>query len=327
MFEPGRATHLIDLVSAGRHNYLLGNIRMIEWLTPSAPGVEHRLFPGFVALVLGSLGIACTVRVLRRHAGPTARAWQLVFVGLAGLVFFVLSFGDWFEIAGRRIPLPFAFFRHHIPGFAGVRALSRFVLPAQLALALFAAVGAQALFRRIPRRSWLVTTVCIALVVAAESAVPMQFARLPTVRDDGGVEQALQRSPQGVVLELPVSYVTPAWIYNEPSQMLLAMHDHDPRVNGYSGFYPPGFAASVNALRRFPSHAALAQARAVGVRYVILRTRLIGDIEPVSVRLRLEVNGVGLYTDETARRLISEMPPGTAARVDKLAGGYLIELR
>jgi hypothetical protein len=208
-----------------------------------------------------------------------------------------------------------------------MRAVSRLMLPAQLALAMFAAVGLDAWLARLRNRWRLFGTVALTLVVMAESATAIAFVRPPTSQDDGGVDQALQRLPRGVVLELPIaSSRQPGWIYNEPSRQLLALHDSDPRVNGYSGFEPAGFPLRVALLNTFPSRSALNTARQLGVRYVVLRTALVGDVEPAAIRTLLERDGVGRYDDRTARQLVSEMPPASTTRVESLRGAYLIEL-
>jgi hypothetical protein len=327
-FQPARATHLGDFLAAGSRSYLIRHVPFLSSIGGPDRNVEHRMFPGFVALTLGVVGVVVAVRMLRRRGAGLTDMRELFVLGVSALGAVVLSFGDWFELAGNRIPLPFSILRHHVPGFAGVRALSRFALPAQLALALFAAVGLQAIAgrRRARKRTALVAIVVV--LVLAESAIPIQRARVPTTSDSGGIETALQRSPTGVVVELPIaSSAQIGWIANEPSRQLLALHDTDPRVNGYSGFEPPGFIGEANVLNTFPSPHALSEARRLGVRYVVLRTRLIGEIEPVSIRHRLAVDGQGRFTDATAQKLIAALPPYAAASVRTFEGGYLVELK
>lgn len=327
-FQPYRATHLGDLLAGGDRNYLLSHLPLLSKLARPSRDVEHRMFPGFVALAFGGIGIVSTFRLFRRCGLRAGKIWGLGLLGITGLAALIFSFGDWFVVGGQRIALPFSFLRHHVPGFAGVRAVSRLALPAQLALALFAAVGIQALFRRISPRWRLPATVGLTFLVIAESAMPMQFARPPTARDDGGVEQALRQEPTGVVLELPIaSSHQSAWVYNQPSWQLLSLHDSDPRVNGYSGFEPPGFPTRVATLNSFPSQRALHEALQLGVRYVVLRTQLVGDIKPVGIGEQLERDGVGRYNDATARRLISQLPPGSTSGIDKLPGAYLVVLK
>ena len=97
------------------------------------------------------------------------------------------------------------------------------------------------------------------------------------------------------------------WAYVEMPRQLEALRDHDPRVNGYSGFQPNGFDTVAQALNDFPSHTALAEARALGVRYVLLRTELVGAT-PGSIRFVLGRSGAGKYPDRVARSMVAHLP-------------------
>ena len=175
----------------------------------------------------------------------------------------------------------------------------------------------------------MITGALVALVIV-ESAIGIQFVRVPTSQDDGGVDLALRREPRGVVLELPILSAAsggPEWAFVETPRQLEAIRDGDPRVNGYSGFQPAGYDQRARVLDHFPGPVALAQARALGVRYVILRTKLVGAITPKSYTQQLGADGIGRYTDATARRMLRSLPPGATAGVEKLPGGYLVTLR
>src|SRR5260221_2223437 len=114
------------------------------------------------------------------------------------------------------------------------------------------------------------------------------------------------------------------WAYVEMRRQFEALRDDDPRVNGYSGFQPPRFDNLATVLNRFPATDALARARQLGVRYVVLRTRIVGDAPP-SVRYVLR-NGAGNYTEATASQMIRDLPPGSTRFVDHVPGGYVVEL-
>ena len=328
-FEPFRAAHVKDFLAGGAHNYVLSHVPFLSTYTRPTVDVEHRMFPGFVAITFGVIGIGVCVHRWRRSGIRSGRRPELFLLGVAALVFLVLSFGDWSVIAGHRVTLPFTFFRGHVPGYAGVRALSRLALPAELVLALLAAVGIQAVVRHMGPRQRLLVTIALSVLVVAESAVAIQFIRIPTSRDDGGVDIALRHLPQGTVVELPIA--SPAaplnWLYIEPSRQLLALRDSDPRINGYSGFAPPGFVSLAAALNTFPQRRALDALRKMSVRYVVIRTRLVGDVTPSDYRETIEADGVGRYQDATARRLIAELPPNLVSHIQKLPGAYLIELK
>jgi hypothetical protein len=214
------------------------------------------------------------------------------------------------------------------PGFAGIRATARLALPSQLALVLLAAVGIDALLRERRARTRALVTFVLAALVLLEAAAPVSTVRVPTAADDGGIAQALRARPAGVVVELPIysSSSGMPWPYVEAPRQLEALRDGRPRVNGYSGFQPKDFDKVRAVLDGFPDPSALYETRRLGVRYVVLRTQLVGTSTPSSLRPVLDRAGVGRYSDATARGIISQLPRDAVARVDRLAGAYLIEL-
>ncbi len=327
-FEPASAAHVGDFLSTGPSAYVLRHVPAISPRSrPSSRGIENRLFPGFVALVFGAAGAVVLIRRRRRWRDPP---WlDLVLLCAAGAVLLILSFGDWVTLHGHRVYLPFVVFRHLVPGFAGIRAVARLALGAELALALVAAVGVDAALARMRVSVRGAAGLAIAGVVVAESAMGLTLVRVPTVRDDGGVAQALRALPRGPVLELPIesSARGSVWPFVEAPRQLLALHDHDPRVNGYSGFQPKGFDALAATLDAFPSPSALAAARALGVRYVVIRTALVGPVTPSVLTPVLAADGAGRYDATTAGAIVDRIPPGALQAPPRpLPGGYLLEL-
>jgi hypothetical protein len=330
-FDPAAAAHLSDFLRTGYGNPVLSHLPAVGPRSRrTVAGVENRLFPGVVAVSFGAVGLCAVGRRRKRRATwPSGRGRELAFLVAAGAIVLVLSFGDRFTIGGHRVPLPFAAFRAAVPGFAGIRATARLVLGSELALALVAAVGVDALLRRCHRRGGaLLVTIILASCVVIESPITLNFVQVPTTNDDGGVQQALASEPAGVVLELPIesSAGGVAWPYVEAPRELLALRDGHPRVNGYSGFQPPDFDQRAATLNRFPDDDAVAEAKRVGVRYVVLRTKLVSTSMPVTLRRKLNVDGVGRYTAAHAHAIVSALPPAIAADVVELPGGYLIDL-
>jgi hypothetical protein len=329
-FVAADATHLNDLAATAPGNYVLRHVPIISADSrPESRGIENRLFPGLVASVFGVLGVVVVAAGLRRREKRLPRVLEILLVTLAGVFGTLLSLGDWIRFHGHRVYLPFKAFRSFVPGFAGIRAVSRLELVLQLALALLAAVGLDAALSRIPRRSRTIVALGLAAVVVAECAIALVFVRVPTSADDGGVDAALRARPRGVVLELPIGSAKTglAWVYGEAPRQLLALRDTDPRVNGYSGFQPPGFDQEAAVLDHFPAPDSLALARGLGVRYVVLRTKLVGDLSPTSARKAVDRNAGGRYDERTAADLLALLPPGAAKPPVKLPGGYLVELR
>jgi hypothetical protein len=331
-FEPASATHGGDLLATGPDNYALRHVPVISSHSETnSRGIENRLFPGFVAIGFGIAGLVILVGEIRRRGARTGRTRDVLLLCIAGVVCLVLSFGDWFRVHGHRVFLPFIFLRHGVPGFAGIRAVARLELAAQLALVLLAALAIDALLGKIRNRgAALAVTAVLALLVCAETAIGLTFVRVPTQADDGGFSAALRARPRGVVAELPINSVAtgPDWPYAESPRQLLALHDSDPRVNGYSGFQPKGFDAVAAALDDFPSPTAIAEARKLGVRYIVLRTQIPGVLTPpVSALPQLGKDGALAYTPATARAMLARLPADAVSDVTALPGGYLVTLR
>jgi hypothetical protein len=328
-FDPMAGAHLDDFLAAGPTSYLLGHVPQIAPRSHTGLRlIENRLFPGMLALGFGVVGAGVLIREARRRGLRDGRTRALMLVSVAGATCLVLSFGDWFRFHGHRVFLPFVVFRHLVPGFAGIRAVSRLALAAELALVLCAAVGVDLLLARLRGRTRVLVAVVLASLVCAEAALGLYFVRVPTSRDDGGVDVALRARPHGVVVELPISGITRGglWPFVEAPRQLLALGDGNPRVNGYSGFEPKGFDEETAKLDAFPAAAALAEARRLDVRYVVLRTRLVGTLTPHSLTPAFAADRAGRYSDATARSMIDHLPAGVAREVVRLPGAYLVEL-
>ena len=336
--------HFEDFLKPVPDNYVLTKIPQLQ-VRAQQGGVESHLFPGIVALAFGALGLVVVVRAVRRPrardenaessesgttTGEEARRDALValLIALAGLVSLVLAFGDSTPFFGHEIPLPFRFLRHFVPGFSGIRVTSRFIVMAQCALALLAAFGLRALFTRLSHRVALVALVLIGAFVLAETARELPMTRVPAGPGVEAVNDALARRGDGVVAELPMKGAANGaqWPYVESPRQYLSLIDDHPRVNGYSGFTPKGFEQLAATVATFPSAQSLAALARHDVRYVVLRTRVVGG-HPPGLRAQLDVDGVGRYTPATARALLERLPAACLRRVDRFPGAYLIELR
>ncbi len=328
-FIPATGTHWSDYLAVPTENYVERHLPVLDsHSAPTARTGENRLFPGFLAAAFGAIGVVAVIRRSRRKR-LTGRSGELVWIGAGAIVVGVLSLGDWITVRGHRISMPLKYLRHVVPGFTGISATVRLALMVQLALVLFAAVGLDVVLRRI-RRPGIRTLAMggIAALVLLGAARSISFVRVPTHSDDGGFDTALQHLPRGVVVELPVKGAAtgPAWAWVETPRQILALRDNDPRVNGYSGYEPKNFSRISAILDTFPTPPALAQARQLGVHYVILRTRLPGTITPNGYNAVANQNGVGILTDATARAMIASAPRGLIANVEVLPGGYLLTL-
>lgn len=271
--EPALELELDDLVSAPRETLLYEDLAHIALAEPAA--TEHSLFPGFTTMALAVLGIGLAVsgRVVRRGA-------ELGGLAAAAAVSFVLALGA--EALG--MDLPFGWLHEHVVGFDGIRATSRLVVPFLLFVCVLAGVALDRVVARFrPRAASLVTSGVLAVVVV-ELWAPVSWKEIPRGDAVEAVYEALDELPEGPVVELPMGDPRlrldggrTTWAFAEPTRMLRSLTDRNPRVNGFSGHFPPGYVSLVDAMNSFPSPAALTEVERLGVRYVVLHTGRASD--------------------------------------------------
>ncbi len=300
-----------DLVRPVAGSYLWDRVR-----DPVPVGYEHQFFPGALAAVLGGAGIvAVAARVARRRpVGPADRPHagrDLTLLGVAGAVSVSLAAGS----AGIGPFAPWKLVHAYVPGFSAIRATSRLAVPALLVGAVFAAVGYAAVTQRLRARRPLAVAALVAAVAVMlfDLSVARSWAPLDTSNARLAVYRALDARPAGPVLELPVpdQRVDPlAWVYTEAPRLVYSTVDWNPRVNGYSGFLPPGYHEDFDAYRRFPEPVAVDRLRARGVRYVVLHVGMVNRYP-------------GLSEGDAADRL-GRLPPGATSTRE--GASYLVDL-
>jgi hypothetical protein len=202
---------------------------------------------------------------LRRLGWPHAAGLYLLLTVVAVLC----SFGPTLRLG----PLPdlWPLYRRlydWVPGFDGLRVPARFAILTATGLAVLAGYGVAALLARIEssaRRAGLVA-VLVALALIEVETIPLSLADVEAVDP---VDRWLATAPRGPVAILP--FYPESEAYMEATRQLGSTAHWQPLVNGYSGFEPPGYRATVEELSRFPAPAAVARLRALGVRHVVVR--------------------------------------------------------
>lgn len=170
--SPATAADALSFFVPWPYQWLLG-----RWTTPiyeafRSPAIETA-YVGYVTLMLAAIGF-WVARTSKRRMG---------WLAAAGLVFFVLSFGEALEVAGRAdfplfgnrysIVLPGALLGH-IPGLRQLRVFSRFIFLTVFALAVPVALGADWLRQRARNertKRWLIPAL-LALVAVEIAPVP-----------------------------------------------------------------------------------------------------------------------------------------------------------
>lgn len=244
------------------------NVSSHHGVLASVPGLgravsgERALFPGL--LVVFAVPVAVAVVARRRPNTPARPHRELIALVAAGATAYLLAAG---------------FMLDRLPGFGGIRAPARFAILGHLGLVALACVVLELGARRIPsRRVAAVAVAALVVVSCADAGSRVPTAIIPAEARWSAVDHALDRLPPGPVAELPIfqSSDGPLWPRGEATRLYLAGIDGNRRVNGYSGFQPPGFDVLATRLNGFPSPDAIAELQRLHVRYVVLRTDIVG---------------------------------------------------
>jgi hypothetical protein len=239
---------------------------------------------------------------------PQARTRARAFMAergffLATLIAAVwLSFGLVVEVRGRpaHLAAPYVFLFNHVPGFDGLRVVSRFAMIATLAIAVLGGYGA-ALLARQRRGAWLLAA--LSIMFLAESLVwPFPVNLTHPVSGYNQPEARLYRparAPQvyrefaaqagnTVLADLPLGEPE----FDRRAMFYSAVHRR-PVLNGYSGFYPPHYGPlilSLSDIPRFPREA-LDALRVHGATHVIVHEGAFRDQRGAATSAALRAEG------------------------------------
>ena len=237
-------------------NYLYTGSRLhySRWSHQFTGQSTSNTFPGFVALLL-----VCIAFADRRNTSDPR--FRMCAVGAAGCG--AISFAPL---------LPFYPALHAaIPLFQAVRVLAHIGLVVLLMVAILAGFGVATLMRSLSQQR--IAAACVAafafLLVNGESLrAPVGlnwFDGVPAIYDRLAAERG------AVVVEVPFP-IPQQWFLNAPYMVNSTRHWR-PLLNGYSGFRPPSYEKSYEAIQRFPSAESLIALSALGVTHVVVHQR------------------------------------------------------
>jgi hypothetical protein len=241
--DPGEvatfSAHLTSYLSAPWQNWWWG------WTGYTVNGDELHLFPGLLAV---ALALPAFVHPLRRVVGIYL---AMLFVAV------LLSLGV-------HAP-PYYWLYQRLRLLQGLRAPARFGILADGALAVLAGFGFEVLQRRVPpgRLRRAVFIVALAAIGLESGAYPMTLIEVPPPSAD--VYKFLKSVYPSVVVEFPITEWNLA-----PLVMYWSSQHWNPIVNGYSGYQPPSYEATLKHLRTFPDNRAIARLQELGVRYILI---------------------------------------------------------
>ncbi|MEN9934486.1 MAG: hypothetical protein RLZZ387_1065 [Chloroflexota bacterium] len=297
-----------------------------------AQGGENALGLGLVvpALAAAALGLAGTDLLRRRRGDETMRA-DTAFLGLLGLVAFVLSLGTALRLVRGGdplpIPLPYALLYQHVPGLAALRVPARWGVLVALASSVLAAI---ALARLLPRARWgaVAGSIVLTLVLAERVSAPVPLVSSPDAAGAPPVYAWLAEPAQRgarVVLELPIGRIPRGEEVDRivRRQFFQPLHWKGLPV-AYSGAIPFGVNDVMGRAQQIPDANALRLMRLAGIDTLVLHhpeyepTRLAEllaalDASPLVRRIG-EPPGATVYALTPAAD-VADPPPGAAVYV------------
>jgi hypothetical protein len=242
---------------------------------------ENTLYIGYVPLALA--GLAVCVLLFGRRRPETGHGFdaRLAWAGMA-----LIATGYLFALGYRSRAwdtyLPLDYVARAVPFLYGLRATQRFVLVVDLGVLLLAGQGLWWLLRRVGNRTarGVVAAACASLflfeVYPGVLPVPLHREFAWDAADVGihSIQRTVSRPL--VVLHLPIFYFRQGNPVDESRYMVGSTLHWAKIVNGFSGETPPGFMDRMRVLNTFPSEAAWAELRSLGVDVIALHRELDG---------------------------------------------------
>lgn len=204
------------------------------------------LFPGFMLMILAGWG--ALVGLQQRES----RAWTWYFLGTAGCAL-LLSLGMHSPLDRGML---FAFLRDWIPGFHELRSPFRFAILVQICLVVLGLHSLSSL-NRIPSFSKnLVVVGLVGLLAFTENAsIPQPLSRTPTSPSRPWVSWMTAQKNHHILGHVPFPAGLHVSDYEIETERMLAQITHrKPLINGYSGYFPPGYDRfQLDMAKNFPS--------------------------------------------------------------------------
>jgi hypothetical protein len=249
---------------------------------------EKRSFPGAVALALGLAGLLSRRRRVMVGALIVTLLAVDLSLGVNSVIYSALL--DWW------------------PVLRGLRAPARYGIFVLAGVAILAGLGSERIAAGRSARAAAVVAILAIAIALVEYRSPQR--RLWRVDLDPPVYRFLRQLPDGVVVELPV-----------PERSGLAGLDVDytfwstkhwrKLLNGYSGYYPRSYQATLDRLNSLPDPASLAWLRERNVRYIVVHKSQLENGEGSALLVNLlaepQLRTLGLYADWAGETVVFEL--------------------
>ena len=258
--------------SATWSSYLTSSSFTSSWIYPwllerlKWRSTTDQLFPGFVTVLFGIAGGAIGWR-----AGGRARHVAALYSSITALAFWE-SFGPSGGLYGAS---------YYLPGFAFLRAPSRFGIIVVMGLSVLTGLTVSTLLRLAALPA--VTAAALLVAVVANQATPVPLTPIEPIHP---AYRLLAHEPDGGLLEMPPR--SHKFAFTRTQYMINSMVHWKPLINAYSDVIPDTLFNDLDVLAEFPSDKAFAVLQRDGVRYVTFNLRAY-DKEP-RLRRTLDAN-------------------------------------
>ncbi len=259
--------------SANWRTYLTSDAWLHAWMMKYLGTIEEVLFPGFVALIAGGIGL---VAGLKRAREAT------LFYTLVAVLALWASLGP---AAGL-----YTLLYKTLPIFSLLRAPARFGLAVSFGLAMLAAIGIAAVLAKVSARTsrWAAPAILVFAVIDLSVAMPfVEAPRMPAAY------RTLATARPGAVAEFPFFYI-PGDFHRHARYMLGSTAHWQPLINGYSDYIPPDWAASTLLLSSFPNPEGFEILHARRARYAIFHLGLYTARSRQALLKRIDAYGDAL---------------------------------
>ena len=205
------------------------------------------------------------------------QAKLLAIFGSSAIAFGLLSLGPliYFTKPENGVVGPFYILRKLFPLFDNFRVPARFYLVTLLCLAIIIAIIAAHWLKKKSNKKIIAVGALVFLMLLEYSFMPpitpKKIIEIPTNREDipAVYNWLAEQEPGQVVLEVPVSGSTK----EESKRMYYSTYYWHRIVTGYNGYYPAAYLMREKKLMKFPSAISMREIERLGVDYIIVHYR------------------------------------------------------
>lgn len=269
-----------DLTYPSSYTRLQDQLLSLSWNKVSQ---NDEFKPGYVGLIFSFLIILASIYCLLHFSSIGKIGKSLYLISFGGLL---LSFGPVLHLFRQTIhdpfpiPLPYAVLYYIAPGFQGFRNSARWEMLFILCIAVIIAIVCS---QYLKNRRFIIQFFVYSLLIVGcivEFNFPIPYKQVPSIKNAPAVYQWLDSTPKdSSVIFLPI-YNWNMWPNTQRElwrQYYGTLH-FKRMVNGYSGFSPPPWQASIQFLTdKFPNAIAITYLKQQGIDYVVIDTKAYGE--------------------------------------------------